>query len=308
MFTMASETNLELSIKKHIQTEWPTFREYYKRIVSKYERGGRLHEKDIEIIFQSLAEGPLGYEIEQLSTQSEYADYALVDRGLKLAIVEIKSFRAFASKQEQSQLESALIQAARYAHRHRTPHLMAFDGLILTLAELEGVQDVIKVHIQANIEADEPPEDLFYFTHYGLFCHPTEELFTLPYDADEDASLYKTHHGVKLHYSCFAYVGDIRDKETWRAPYRNPDGSVDVKRIGHAVNYLLSPSGHRGKQASRQRIPEAATPLVAIRLAKAYKEIGKWDKPDTLFGVGKKPNPQHLLWTYLYQNGLEENV
>lgn len=305
---MASETNLELSIKKHIQTEWSTFRERYKKIVSEYERGSRLHEKDIEIIFHSLAEGPLGYEIEQLSTQREYADYALVDRGLKLAIVEIKSFRAFASKQEQSQLESALIQAARYAHRHRTPHLMAFDGVILTLAELEGVQDVIKVHIQVNIEADEPPGNLFYFTHYGLFCHPTEELLTLPYDADEDAELKKTHHGVKLHYSCFAHVGDIRDKGTWRAPYRNPDGSVDVKRLPHAVNYLLSPSGHRGKQASRQRIPEAATPLVALRLAKAYKEIGKWEKPDTLFGVGKKPNPQHLLWTYLYQNGLEENV
>lgn len=119
-----------------------------------------------------------------------------------------------------------------------------------------------------------------------MFCHPTEELLILPYNASEDASLYKTHHGVKLHYSCFAYVGDIRDKGTWKAPYRNSDGSIDVKRLGHAVNYLLSPSGYRGKQASRQGIPEAATPLVALRLACAYKEIGKWSKPDTLFGWG----------------------
>jgi hypothetical protein len=41
-------------------------------------------------------------------------------------------------------------------------------------------------------------------------------------------------------------LGDIRNKGTWIAPYRNPNGSIDTKRLGHAVNYLLSPGGYRG--------------------------------------------------------------
>jgi hypothetical protein len=126
--------------------------------------------------------------------------------------------------------------------------------------------------------------------------------------ASEDEDLYKPHHGVKLHYSCFAYVGDLRDKRTWIAPYRNEDGTVDTKRIGHAVNYLFSPGGYRGQKASSYRIPNAATPLVALRLAKAYKEVGKWEKPDSLFGSGDKPTPQCLLWTYLHQHGLDDTL
>jgi len=301
-------TKIERQTRERILEEWPSFRDRYNRIVAEFERGGRLKERDIETIFESLAEGPLGYQIEQLSVQHDRADYALVDRGLKLAIVELKNYKAFEGIQGRKRLESALIQAARYANRHRTCHLMAFDGVNLTLAEWELGQSVIKVHLHLNIDSDTPPEELYYFTHYGIFRHPTAVIWEIPYQADQDESLYKTHHGVKLHYTCFAYVGDIRDKATWKLPYRNPDGSVDTKRLGHAVNYLLSPGGYRGQRATSQRIPEAATHLVALRLARAYKEIGKWRAPDTLFGFGDKPDPQHLLWTYLYQNGLEDNV
>ena len=124
----------------------------------------------------------------------------------------------------------------------------------------------------------------------------------------EDEELFKTHHGVKLPYYCFAYVGDLRDKSTWLMPYRNPDGSVDTKRLGHAVNFLLSPGGYRGQKAARERIPEAATLLCAMRLARAYKEIGQWKRPKDLFSSGEKPSPQALLWMFLHQRGLEEEV
>ncbi|HGE71299.1 TPA: hypothetical protein ENX78_10720 [Candidatus Poribacteria bacterium] len=304
---MGYSTKIEKDIRDHLDMKWSDFQDRYRRIASKLESGMRLHEKDVETIFQALAEGPLGYEIEQLNTQQNYADYALIDRGLKLAIIEIKSFRLFANDIECPHLQSALVQAARYANRHRTPYIMAFDGETIVLARVDP-SNIINVHLAVNIKCDQAPPDLFFFTHYGLFRHPTNVLCAIPYDASEDEGLYKNHHGVKLHYSCFAYVGDIRDKSTWIAPYRNEDGSVDTNRIGHAVNYLLSPGGYRGQKATSQRIPNAATPFVALKLAKAYKEIGKWNKPESLFGFGGKPDPQCLLWTYLYQHGLDDAV
>lgn len=89
-------------------------------------------------------------------------------------------------------------------------------------------------------------------------------------------------------------------------PYRNPDGSVDTEHIGRAVNFRLQPGGYRGQKASRQRIPEAATLLCALRLARAYKEIGRWRRPERAFSGGEKPDPQALLWLYLHQHGIED--
>jgi len=245
-------TKIEENIRDHLDKEWPAFRGRCNRIVAKLDQGMRLHEKDVETIFQALAEGPLGYEIEQLNTQQNYADYALIDRGLKLAVIEIKSFQLFADDIKCSQLQSALVQAARYANRHRTPYITAFDGQTIVLARVDP-SNIINVYLAVNIECDSAPPDLFFFAQYGLFRHPTDVLCAIPYDVLEDEALYKNHHGVKLHYSCFAYIGDIRDKATWIAPYRNEDSSVDTNRIGHAVNYLLSPGGYRGQKATSQR-------------------------------------------------------
>ncbi len=267
-----------------------------------------MKERDVEDIFQSLAEGPLGYAVEQLSTQRDYADYALIDRGLKLAIVELKTFRHFAAQDAWPRIEQAMKQAARYADRHRTPNIMAFDGERLIFGKSEPAAGAINVYLDLSVDAPEPHEDLFYLTHYGIFRHPSRVLYGFPYSPAQDEELYKKHHGELLHHSCFAYVGDIRNKKTWIAPYRNPDGSVDTKRLGHAVNFLLSPGGYRGQKASSERIPEAATPLVALKLARAYKEIGKWEPPRSFLEGGEKPSPQTLLWIYLYQCGLDESV
>lgn len=205
----------------------------------------------------------------------------------------------------EAHLTPVLRQAARYAHRHRTPHLMAFDGQTLALGRLSE-ERVILCNLIVNLEKNQPPEELFFFTQYGLFHSPECVLFSVPFVPSLDEALRKTHHGVALPYTCFAYVGDLRNKQTWKMPYREADGSVDTKRIGHAVNYLLSPGGYRGQKADNHVIPVAATTLVALRLARAYKELEQWKKPAVLFKPGGKPSPQELLWTYLYQQGLEE--
>ena len=199
-----------------------------------------------------MAEGPLGYEIEQSGTQQEYADYALIDRGLKLAVVEVKTFGRFQRGEAKQYIEDALKQAARYANRHRAPHIMGFDGELIVLAKCEPPLGAINVHLQFCIDDEVPPDELFYITHYGIFRYPSTVCYSIPYSDQEDTELFKTHHGESLHHTCFAYVGDVRNKGTWIAPYRNPDGSTDSKRLGHAVNYLLSP----GVIAVRRQRPQ----------------------------------------------------
>jgi hypothetical protein len=284
---------------------WPAFQERRRRMLEARDCGRVLHERDVEELFRSLAEGPLGYGVEHLEVQQDYADYALVNRGLKLAIVEIKALGYLQGGQEE-RAEDVLRQAARYAHRHRTPHLMAFDGDTLILARWERSVRQILCNLVLSVDRPEPPEELFYFTQYGLFRAPGDALFAMSFVPELDEELVKLHHGVRLPYTCFAYVGDLRSKQTWKLPFRNADGTVDTKRLGHAVNFLLSPGGYRGQRAESDSVPLAATTLVALRLAQAYKELARWQAPQTLFEPGDKPSPQELLWTFLYQQGIED--
>lgn len=298
-----SPTKKEIEVRAKMAQDWAAFMHVRDEIVSQTEAGRRLSERDVEQILEALVSGPLGWDIGQLARQQDFADFALIDRGLKLAVIETKGFGVF---QDQSHADDALLQGARYADRHRCPLIWACDGCQLILASRDQSAEAINVHVQVPLDSPTPPDDLYYFTHYGLFRYPPEVLRSIPYSAAADEALYKRHHKVLLHYSCFAYVGDLRDKGTWMMPYRNPDGSVDTKRLGHAVNYLLSPGGYRGQKAARTRIPEAATLLCALRLAHAYREIGRWHEPETVFAGGDKPDPQTLLWVYLHQHGIED--
>jgi hypothetical protein len=305
---LVTETKIEQEVRQRISEQWPQFQERRDKILSRAQSGSPIKERDVEDIFQALAEGPLGYEVEQLSTQRDYADFALVDRGLKLAVVELKKFGQFRHGDAERHIEDTLKQASKYAERHRTPNIMAFDGQTIVFGRCKGAEGAINVHLHFSIEAESASRELYYLTHYGIFRYPSEVLYSFEYFSQEDEGLFKNHHGERLHHTCFAYVGDIRNKGTWNAPYRNADGSVDTKRLGHAVNFLLSPGGYRGSKASSMKIPVAATTLVALRLARAYEEIGKWQEPESVFDKGHKPDPQTLLWLYLYQQGLEKNV
>ena len=298
-----TQTKKEAETRAKIAERWEDFAYVRGEITAQTEAGRRLSERDVEQIVEALVAGPLDWDIGQLARQQDFADFALIDRGLKLVVIETKGFGVF---RDQAQADDALIQGARYADRHRSPLIWACDGCQLTLASRDPSAHAINVHLQVSLDPPIAPDELYYFSHYGLFRYPADVLRTIPYSAVQDDALYKRHHAVLLHYSRFAYVGDLRDKATWMMPYRNPDGSVDTKRLGHAVNYLLSPGGYRGQKAKRTRIPEAATLLSALRLARAYREAGRWQKPDIVFAGGGKPDPQSLLWIYLYQHGIED--
>jgi len=302
----AEVTRIGAETRRHLEAEWDGFCRRRQAILARAQTGGPPKERDVEDIFQALAEGPLGYQLKQLSPQRSYADYVLLDRGLKLVAVELKAFGQFRNGTSQAPLAAALEQAAHYAGQQRIPNVMAFDGELLAFGKVDAGKAKIAVHLQCSVDCDTPPSDLFFLTHYGIFRQPTTVLYSVPFEPEKDESLYKQHHGEMLHYSCFAYVGDLRNKATWAMPYRNADGTVDTGRLGHATNYMFSPGGYRGQKASDMKIPEAATTLVALRLARAYKEIGKWQRPARLFELGDKPAPQEILWLYLYQQGLDD--
>jgi hypothetical protein len=244
---------------------------------------------------ERLLAGPLGYSPGQIRRQSDFIDYELLARDLKLAVVETKGWEAFRTD---GSLNEALEQAAKYAARNHVKHFFAFDAEVIALATQEG--NTISVMKELRVDGEESPEDLYFFTEYGLSKVSDEPLRSFQFvEPLSSSSEYKTHHGVSLSRDCFAYVGDPRDKTTWRLPYRNPDLTVDTSRIDKAVNYLLSPGGYRGITVTDKSIPEGASVYVARTLAKAYKEIGRWNDG--------KCKPVEKLRQYLQQKGVTED-
>lgn len=248
-------------------------------------------------MLERLLSDVLGYEPDQIDREPDHADFLLLYRGVKLMVIETKDWDVF---HKQEALDAALLQACTYAKRHRVQYIAAFDGVRLVLGERAGNE--IRLKIELCIDEDEPHENLFFFSHYGLSKLPKDVMRALPISPNEVAAVdmnlseYKTHHGVKLHYSCFAYIGDLRAKSTWKMPYRNEDGSVDTRRIDKAVNYLFSPGGYRGATARESSVPQAAQPEVARKLAIAYQEIGKWEADSASKSV-------QTLWNYLSSRG-----
>ncbi len=213
-------------------------------------------------------------------------------RGSKLVVCETKNWGLF---QNDKILDEALNQGATYAVRHKVRYIIAFDAESLVLAEL--INDEIHVKVSSKVNADTAPDETFLFTHYGLSQVDSTSLRTIPVTIQLPISNeYKRHHKMDLHYTCFAYVGDLRDKSTWKMPYRNPDRTVDTGRIDKAVSYLLSASGYRGVQATETSVPEAAQPEVARKLAMAYQELSKWSY-QTPSKAAKR------LWDYLASRG-----
>jgi len=297
-------TKKEREARTRIQDGWPAFCAYVTGTLDGRRHGQTLTEADVEQVFERLASDLLGYGPDQIGRQQDYADRTLHGQGMKLAVVEIKGFGAF---ERDGALEDALVQAARYADRHRTPNLVAFDGqnLLLALRRRQRNDIVVELRERLDPDAEAAPENLFFSNHFGLFHSPDEDHETIPYDASDDDELYRMHHGEPLHYDSYAYVGDLTQKSTWKLPYRNPDGTVDESRIGHAVNYLLSPGGYRGNTADESGyIDEGDRLLAALKLARAYREIGRWEADPRGFYTAAKPTPVQLLWRYLYQRGV----
>lgn len=76
---------------------------------------------------------------------------------------------------------------------------------------------------------------------------------------------------VELPASCFAYVEDPANTDTWHLPYLNPDGSVDETHLAAAAA-ALSPGGFRGQKVD---LPATAVAGVKAKLRAAYLKMGK---------------------------------
>lgn len=285
-------TKIELSTKQQISEAWTRFCSYRAATESHLQRGRSLNESDVRSVLERLLTDVLGYEPDQIDREADFADFLLVYQGIKLAVVETKDWGAF---RNDDVLVSALRQAANYADRHKARYIFTFDANTLVIAERNA--DKIFVKATVSVDSEEPAEEIFYFTHYGLSKLPKTTKWSIEHSTQTtDPKLFKTHHGVKLPYNSFAYIGDLRDKKTWKLPYLLEDGhSVDTGRIDKAVSYLFSPGGYRGVQ-SKGKIPEASLPDVAKKLAKAYSQLGNWSKDESLKSV-------QILWQYLDSRG-----
>jgi hypothetical protein len=150
---------------------------------------------------------------------------------------------------------------------------------MLYAADIEhgGLQDRVFV----SLESAEPPEVLWWLSVHGIY-HPRnrsqdEVPHLLPEMPPHQASLPEPYsegllhpkYGIPAH--CFAYVGHAVDAGSWKLPYLNLDGSVDVKRLPKAIQAILS--NYRGTKVSG--IPEADIPDILVRLARAAARLGK---------------------------------
>lgn len=285
-------TKIELSTRQRISEAWERFHAY-RSATERHIQGGRsLNESDVRSVLERLLTDVLGYEPDQIDRETDFADFVLVYQGIKLAVIETKDWGAF---NNEVVLTSALRQAANYADRHKAKYLFVFDAESMLLAERDS--EKIRVKVTVRVDVEDPAEEIFHFTHYGLSKLPHNTEWEIDHGIEmTDPKLFKTHHGVKLPYTSFAYIGDLRDKKTWKLPYLLEDGkSVDTGRIDKAVSYLFSAGGYRGVQ-SKGTIPEASLTDVSKKLAKAYRQLGHWSKDDTLKSV-------QMLWQYLDARG-----
>ncbi len=283
---------IELATRQHIEDNWIKFQQYREGTKSHAVRGRSLNESDVRAVLERLLTDVLGYEPEQIDREPDFADFLILYRGMKLIVIETKDWGVFDNEKA---LENALKQAANYADRHKVKRIFVFDGEKVIQALRSELS--IKVVANANISGEPPFNDLFYFTQYGLEKTPQTATLTINYSGESTEEIpYKTHHGIRLPYTCFAYIGDLRDKKTWKMPYRNEDGSVDTGRIDKAVNFLLKKSGYRGITATNESVPETAQPDVARKLAIAYQELGQWEPHSKYKSV-------NLLWDYLNSRG-----
>jgi hypothetical protein len=147
-------------------------------------------------------------------------------------------------------------------------------------ADIEGggLKDRIFVSLEQNI----PPLDLWWISEHGIYrpradpkCEPLNLLQSQtkeePQTVCPDIDSQLLHPKYKIPSQCFAYVGDANNPKTWKLPYLQADGDVDVNRLPKAIQAILS--NYRGARVSL--VPEKHIPDVLIRLEEAAEHIGK---------------------------------
>jgi hypothetical protein len=262
-----------------IRANWPAFLAKRRERLQQQERHGAAAEKVAENILEDLFTLVLDWPLSDINNQVGYADLVLTCLGIKYLIVEVK--RPGALVWNDRAVQAALEQARRYADEQKVKCVGVSDGTMLYAADIEhgGLQDRVFV----SLESVEPPDTLWWLSVHGIY-HPRKEsqgdiLRLLPERpqeepreggpcADAEGLLHPKYH---IPARCFAYVGHASDSNTWKLPYLNLDGSVDIKRLPKAIQAILS--NYRGTKVSG--ISEADIPDILVRLAHAAARVGK---------------------------------
>jgi hypothetical protein len=262
---------------ERMNSSWSTFLEKRSSRLAQQERYGEAAEKVAENILEDLFTGVLDWSLSDLNNQVEYADMLLTTSGIKHLLLEVKRPGSLAWSRRN--VEIALDQARRYADEQKVKCIGVSDGYMLYSAEVKhgGIQDRIFV----SLESPDAPKDLWWLSVHGIYRSREDRqdasVTLLPEILQEESPQIEPadetllHPKYKIPARCFAFVGHAGDPKTWKLPYCNYDGSIDLKRLPKAVQAILS--NYRGTKVSG--IPEAAIPDVLVRLACAAASLGK---------------------------------
>jgi hypothetical protein len=263
---------------ERIAKNWPAFLEKRSLRLKEQERhGGTAAEKVAENILEDLFTEVLDWPLGSVDHQVEHADMILTSLGIKYLVLEIKRPDSLAWNKRA--VEAALDQARRYAEEQRVTCIGISDGRMLYVANLEG--GGLRGRVYVSLESPMPDESLWWISVHGIY-RPSAEVketmsLELPEKQEEDAGHSMPladeplHPKYKIPARCFAYVGNALNSSTWKLPYRQVDGSIDLKRLPKAIQSILS--NYRGIRVSG--IPERDVSEILVRLAKGAASIGK---------------------------------
>lgn len=231
-------------------------------------------EKVAEGIVEDLLTQVLDWPLADVNPQIGRADFVLSQLGVKHLVLEIK--RPGSLAWHQPAIDAALEQARRYASEQKVGAVAVSDGRMLYAADV--VDGGLRPRVHVDLDAHEPPFDLWWVSVHGIYRSRPEPAMPLPAGptvttvepdgAPSSGELLQ--HKYRLPARCFAYVGAADDPGTWKLPYLLADGQPDLKRLPKAVQSILS--NYRGAKVS---IPREAVPDVLARLGRTTALLGR---------------------------------
>ena len=232
-------------------------------------------EKIAENILEDLFTVVLDWQLSDVNLQIGRADIILSDLGIKRLVLEAK--RPGTLAWNRPSVTTALEQAWRYAAEQKVGTVAVSDGSMLYAADVHdgGLRDRLLV----GLASLEPQVDLWWLSTQGIYRarpQPVDAAISAldvngapgALEAATQPSLL--HPKYQLPAPCFAYIGDANRPTTWKLPFRQSDGSVDLKRLPKAIQAILS--NYRG---ARVTIPRESAGDVLVRLARAAASLGK---------------------------------
>lgn len=263
---------------ERIHNTWASFLEKRTRRLAQQDRVEQAVEKVAEDILQDLFTEVLDWSIADLNNQLRLADIVLTRHDVRYLLLEVKRPGALAECHP-SAVQKALNEARAYADEQKIKVIAISDGAMLYAVDIlhGGLRD----RVFARLDSEKPQESLWWLSLHGIYRErpdnadaalpPVPHIEACPAQPSVEGSQSILHPKYQLPASCFAFVGHASDPRTWKLPYLNADGSVDIKRLPKAVGAVLS--NYRGTKVSG--IPDRDIPDVLERLEQAATVLGK---------------------------------